>query len=218
MNRIVKTILAAFAATWAGYTTAGPITDTVLVRNTEWAQTDLFAGLSWNDINAVCPAGLCGNGTLNGFDMAGWTWADTDAMNNLFNHYIGFATLGPGPDTHSSEIVMFSDLFFADGWRADSNQLGRITYGYNADSPQYWSEMFAFRNASGVCNGTGICRPEFDRASTEADFDFSLFFPGTPSPGAWFVRPATEVPGPATLPLLGLALAVLGYRRKSGVK
>ena len=55
--------------------TAVPITDTVIVGDKEWAQVVLFTSLSWNDMNAVCPAGVCGVGTLNGFDMDGWTWA-----------------------------------------------------------------------------------------------------------------------------------------------
>lgn len=64
---------------------AVPITDTVIVGDKEWAQVNLFAELSWNDINAVCPAGVCGTGTLNGYDMSGWAWASVFDVGALFN-------------------------------------------------------------------------------------------------------------------------------------
>jgi hypothetical protein len=62
-----------------------PITDTITVDGREWAQVDLFANLTWNDINAVCAAdtGVC-SGELNGFDMNGWTWASVDDVEQTF--------------------------------------------------------------------------------------------------------------------------------------
>ena len=54
-----------------------PIIDTVIVNKKEWAQVDLFRGLSWNEINNVCSGGVCdATGVLNGFDVSGWKWAD----------------------------------------------------------------------------------------------------------------------------------------------
>ena len=61
---------------------------TVTVDGREWAQVEQFTNLSWNDINAICPEGACA-GTLNGYDMAGWTWASVGDVSALFNHYIG---------------------------------------------------------------------------------------------------------------------------------
>ena len=53
-----------------------PITDTVIRGGKEWAQVDLFPGLSWNQINTVCPGGHCAaGGELLHYDMTGWTWA-----------------------------------------------------------------------------------------------------------------------------------------------
>jgi hypothetical protein len=89
--------------------------DTVIVDGKEWAQTDLFRGLTWTEINAVCPAGVCvQRGTLNGIDMTGWTWATTDDVNALFNFYIGSEQLGPGPDSFSD---MDEDVTMLTGWR-----------------------------------------------------------------------------------------------------
>jgi hypothetical protein len=87
----------------------------VTVDDKEWAQVDLFTNLSWNDINAVCPAGVC-SGILNGYNMTGWTWASIDDITALFNHYFGSDELGPAPDATSDCAGALP--FFTDGWRA----------------------------------------------------------------------------------------------------
>jgi hypothetical protein len=92
------------------------IVDTVFAGGREWAQVDLFTDLSWEEIKAVCPAGLC-NGKLNGFDMTGWTWASVEDMNALFNDYIGDNVLGPGPSQHFQSSSAWEPAFFEDGWR-----------------------------------------------------------------------------------------------------
>ncbi|MEZ5572919.1 MAG: hypothetical protein R3E64_12980 [Halioglobus sp.] len=215
MSKVIKRILMVMAFAWAGCAAAGSITDTVTVDGTEWAQVDLFVGLNWSDINVVCPAGVCGSGTLNGFEMEGWTWASIDDMNELFNYYIGFVALGPGPDVYTDAVDAFAPAFFADGWRLTSVVLSasKVTEGYNAGSTQNLASMTAFRDAQGICNFV-ICGglTDFDSAVTGKD-EGILFGDG---PGAWFVRRSTEVPSPAMLPLFVLALAVLGFSRRKG--
>ena len=46
--------------------------DIVVVDGRYWTQPDLFTGLTWAEINTVCRGGVCGTGSLNGHDMAGW--------------------------------------------------------------------------------------------------------------------------------------------------
>jgi hypothetical protein len=91
--------------------------DTVTVAGKEWAQVDLFTNLSWNQINAVCPEGVC-TGILNGYDMTGLTWASIDDINALFNYYIGSDILGPGPDIYHEFDSEWAPAFFGDGWRS----------------------------------------------------------------------------------------------------
>lgn len=96
-----------------------PGKDTVLADGKEWAQVDLFTGLSWIDISAVCSVdnGVC-SGVLNGYNMTGWTWASLDNVNALFNFYIGAEVLGPGPDDyHDSADSKWATAFF-NQWRA----------------------------------------------------------------------------------------------------
>jgi hypothetical protein len=90
MSKLIRSIWVLAFAGWAGSVSAGPITgaDIVTVDGTDWAQVDLFTDLSWNDINTVCPGGVCGAGTLNGYDMSGWEWASVSDLNSLFNGYL----------------------------------------------------------------------------------------------------------------------------------
>ena len=127
------------------------ITDTITAAGKVWAQVALFTELSWDDINAVCPgiyisrdedgnhtteqngSGVC-QGTLNGYDMSGWTWADSAEISALFNHYgvvppfspeafDDYGRLIPGTGNRSvwdehygPEIYDVADTFFHAGW------------------------------------------------------------------------------------------------------
>jgi hypothetical protein len=96
-----------------------PSEEVITADGKEWAQVDLFTGLSWEDINAVCSAdtGVC-SGVLNGYDVTGWTWASVDEVNALFNFYIGSAVLGRGPDLLIGQWdSIWAPTIFDNGWR-----------------------------------------------------------------------------------------------------
>lgn len=101
-----------------GCTLGIPITDTVMINGREWAQVDLFGGLSWNDMNAVCPDGTC-SGVLNEYNMTGWTWASLADVSVLFNYFIGSDVLNPAVSSnfYSEENSPWSSLIFLDGMR-----------------------------------------------------------------------------------------------------
>lgn len=76
-NKILKALaLVASLSFAAAPVSATLITDTVTVGDYEWAQVDLFAGIMWNEVNTVCPSGVCGVGTLNNYEIDGWLWAN----------------------------------------------------------------------------------------------------------------------------------------------
>lgn len=80
----------------------GILIDNVVIGDRQWAQVKLFDGLTWEEVNAVCPDGNCISGeTLNGWDMTGWKWASVDEVKLLFNTLIGSLVLYPGVDTYS---------------------------------------------------------------------------------------------------------------------
>ncbi|MCB1845084.1 MAG: hypothetical protein KDI09_19115 [Halioglobus sp.] len=95
---------------------ATPIVDTVTIDGREWAQPDLFTGVTWDRINAVCSGGVCGSGLVNGWDMQGWVWASYSDMTTLFNPYVerdggtGDELLSAMPDSY---VFTFDDNVFA---------------------------------------------------------------------------------------------------------
>ena len=103
-----------------GCEAVAPLTlSTVIVDDKEWAQVDQFVDLSWNDINTVCPAGVC-SGQLNGHDMEGWHWAGIEELNELFNEYLaadgvqGADLLGPGSDVYFEADSTWAPAFLSD--------------------------------------------------------------------------------------------------------
>jgi hypothetical protein len=114
-----------------------PVTDTVTVDGREWAQPDLFVDLSWNQIEVQCPSGICSSSAvLNGYSMSGWTLASVDDVNALFNHYIGYDALGPGPDfVYASSWDGWGKLMFDDGFRStlQEGSDGRVIEGLTAN-------------------------------------------------------------------------------------
>lgn len=186
---------------------AGVITNTVTVDGIEWAQVADYSGLSWNDIDSVCPAGICA-GTLNGFNMIGWIWADVDAVNGLFNDYIAAAVATPtgyplvGPSTAVEITSVWAPEFLTDFryiWEDTGN---RGLNGWMAESsvsivPSGRYARMADRTPGGV-----------DLMGTDKTADAT----SESNLGAFFYRatPQSDVPVIGTVFLLGLGL--LGLR------
>lgn len=116
---------------------ATPITDIVAVGDRQWAQPDFFRALSWNQIQAECPGGVCGSGAeLNGWDVSGWILASVDDVNDLFNVYIGDSVMGPGPDSaYAPGWNAWGSLLFNDGFRLTVREsiYSRAIEGLTAD-------------------------------------------------------------------------------------
>jgi hypothetical protein len=156
-----------------------PYQDIITVNGNEWLQPALFNNLSWNDINAVCPEGVCA-GMLSGYDMTGWTWASVDDVNALFNHYIGSDVLGPGPDDYEAEGP-WAAAFFADGWFPNGNSddgVTKTTDGWVRDKSEEES----------ACSATlrdVLHAPVPDNANTDCEGDV---LHGSMYIGGWFYR------------------------------
>jgi len=216
MSKLIGSFLILAFAGWAGSVSAGPITgaDVVTVNGTGWAQVDLFTNLSWNDINAVCPNGVCGAGTLNSHDMEGWLWASVDGVNALFNTYLsaggvsGSQLLGPGADFYLMTDSTWAPAFFADGWRstqqstASIQTLGLVSGEYSPTVGRYPGLIDTQPGYDDIANTSYVIGNAFKDASF----------------GGWFYwageQPPSGVPATATHWLLGLGLAVLGMGRR----
>ena len=95
-----------------------PYKDVITVDGKQWLQAELFKNLTWDEINAVCPAGECtDNGSLNGYDMTGWTWASVDDVKTLFNVYIGDSSLDSDTRFYPDNTGQALQRFYGDGWQ-----------------------------------------------------------------------------------------------------
>lgn len=189
----VLTVLA--FAVWVGTANAEPITaaDIVSVDGKDWAQVDLFTFLSWNDINAVCPSGVCvDGGMLNGHTMTGWTWASVDDVNAMFNVYLSAAgvtgsdLLGPGPDDYRVQ----GGAVWADALEAQ----WRLTFNYDSGPGccETWTSGYTSTIAGANVNVASIM--EFFviqlHLVTTKDIAPPTDYLAAPVTGAWFYRSA----------------------------
>ena len=189
---LVTTLLGIALASGAAQAT--PITDTVVVGDREWAQVELFAELSWLDINQVCVGGVCNAGTLNGWDVSGWHWATVDEVGGLFSALTPHpGSFGAVSEQQSAWAPAFFDLvgfnpIIVDGDRRSIVGLTRTLRG--TDQAAY---------LGGVIDRFGSGN---DTVST-----FTWTEQGTRDPrwGAWLFR-TIAVPEPTTF-----AMAMFGW-------
>jgi hypothetical protein len=166
-----------------------PAGDIVSANGKEWLQPDLFGGLTWDEINAVCPEGKCA-GVLKGFDITGWTWASVDDVNALFNYYIGKRKLGPGGSRYEEADSVWAPAFFNTGWRAnlDFDEEYHRVYGWTR-TISVIDKWGTYAYDPGIADCLSTCPtsgypPGTDTARTIHDgltLDYSLG-------GAWFYR------------------------------
>lgn len=161
------------------------ITDVTYVGSTQWAQPDLFVNLTWTEINAVCPAGVCADGaTLNGYDMTGWRWANADEVNAVFNFYLGTNAIGPGPDYLFVKDAPWATAIFDAGWRV----VYTTTTPYSQEAIRGW--LSNGLNGSGYAI-MGMWNNNLDPGFTDVIDTRSIMYPGAKltTLGAWFYKP-----------------------------
>jgi len=168
-----------------------PASETVLVEGRVWAQPDLFAGLSWEQIVAECPDGICGSGSsLNGLNMEGWVLASAGDVNVLFNSYIGGCALSAyGPDqTGTWSPDSWGNLMFDDGFRAtDENSTARHVMGLT--SSKFGSDNVYAGAMRDVISTTASYGDSASTMDTVSKSDASIYR------GAWFYRAPVAVIG-----------------------
>jgi len=174
-----------------------------VIRNgLEYLQPADFTNLSWNDVNAVCPGGVC-DGMLNGVDVTGYTWANTDEYLSLTSSY-GV----PLPDTKEMNST------WAPRFLADFNP----TYTF---PPTLEGFALIVRGPPGCYLGVILCFHVLGINDDTGDFHLV----GGISPnnrdtgsGHLFFRTAPPLPIPGlsftglVLLALGLCLIMVGYR------
>jgi hypothetical protein len=207
-NKILKTLAFVVSLSFiATPVSATLITDTVFIGDREWAQVDLFTNLSWNDMDRVCPRGVCGSGTLNGFDMAGWTWASAATVGDLlFKPFSAHAGGISSTDWVSGEAV--KKFVAATGMRAPlvSNVQGdrRVVDGITRDRVDGKYGRATMMEFHGRRGPYWYARTT---VSSEITQDFRNVRTGV------FIHRSVEVPEPSTLAIFALGMIGLASRR-----
>jgi len=158
--------------------------DIISVNDKEWLQPSLFRGLSWNEINEVCPAGIC-SGVLNGYDMNGWTWASVDDIYALFNYYIGTDLLGPAQDSYREFDFEWAPAFFSDGW-VDTDMDDR----FEIRALEGWLRNLYDDNSASIVFFIHVPGPGVDISykNDRIEFGYDEVVRKIPDRGAWFYR------------------------------
>ncbi|MCB1697718.1 MAG: hypothetical protein KDI34_15935 [Halioglobus sp.] len=179
-----------------------PAGDIIPVNGKEWLQPDLFIGLTWEEIDAVCPNGVC-NGVLAGRDVTGWTWASIEDVAALFNYYIGrpvFVGDVDGFPGFEEADSAWAPAFFNTGWRPISDGPGPVEGVHGMTR----SIAYTDQNDATVIYAAGITNLPTGFVGEGGIGDYvlarSLGYTTTlfPSPtGAWFFRERNKDGRPA---------------------
>ena len=159
------------------------ITNTVTHGGMEWAQVNLFSGLSRDQIDSVCSGGPCvEGGVLNGLDMTGWRWATREEVGDLF------ALFTPHPGGIDEYSQYFGSPISQGGFYETA-----LLYLSAIDSPIVAGEAVcgyaSGSGSAGIANYNFVYREGWHIVSTTGGCPgFGFTFSVGDGPGGWFYR------------------------------
>ena len=147
----------------------------------QWAQPGNLSGVTYNEIAAACPGGVC-SGMLGGYNLDGWTWATGLLVRNLFNAYSPTACVGFPCLTTDVTPVPYVANMIADGFDLTQSLNGfELIDGYTSEpEPTSYAGVIRLQNAD--CSVVGcvaqVAWSNVDSSSPQAG----------PPEGVWLYR------------------------------
>ena len=176
-NKLFKIFACFLTLTFVATPTSATLitdSDTVIVGDKEWAQVDLFYGLSWLEINDVCPFGNCGSGILNGYDMNGWTWATASQVGDLLFAIISGHPGGLANYSSGLRVIDISDIDNEN--MTASKYFDTFPSNNNANYDGSWNVYPFFESQNIVISGTnGFTLVKESSLLETSDFDSGNF-------------------------------------------
>ncbi|MDX2427742.1 MAG: hypothetical protein QNK22_03550 [Xanthomonadales bacterium] len=177
----------------------------VIKDGNEWLQPADFVDISWQQIDAICPATsdrVC-TGSLGGIDITGFIFASIEEVNMLM------ATYGvPQPDLCGGSAARVEDSAWAPAAFADFSPTEEF------DGNRYLEANVSDAN---ICDAIIDPFCDFEQngfIGIQSDVDFGDSYcagPGSIPIGAWLYRPYSPAPvAITTLSNYGLLLAIFG--------
>lgn len=206
MSKLIGRLLAVLALGWVGSSSAGPI---VTVDGRDWLQPTAVS-FDYDTISQACSTstGSC-SGFLGATDLSGYTWANVDDVNDLFNYYLRGSFLGPGPDSltiYSSPGPNFAWAAFFRDFSPEFMSHGFTSLRGNVRVFSVTADVWMNSGTTGGINYNQSMRTNASRLP-----------PPNAVSGGWFFKdlaPPIDAPIPATTLLTGLGLVALGYTRR----
>jgi hypothetical protein len=200
----------------SAHVSAQSTSPTVLIGDVEWRQLTDTTPLSWDEVATVCPpgGGEC-NGSVNGIEFNGWSWATAFQVSALFNYFrptfpilddqetdIWQLRFRDAFDLPDDALDRFFDLFDVNGWQGVNGDLPYVG-GWVAEPPtaQSFGGLLGLMPMVGVFDyDNPCCTSPFGEFSTvmltSANWNGIPRFPSSPTllRGAWLYRIIESAP------------------------
>lgn len=186
------------------HTATASLLPAVNVNDTRWLQPLDFVNTSWNEVAAVCSFadGTC-NGSLNGHDLTGWVWADTDDIRGLLDFYEFPSRRAYGRFFSSRYGTPFEPTSSSGGFDEASVSLSAFHRDRNEDG-KIGSSYIDWRYSY-----------EYDLSYVSINYGSSDLDYASPNRGVYFFEApdvAVSTPGTVFMILSGLLILVLRFK------
>jgi len=179
-----------------------------------WLQLSDTNNVSFNEVDGLCPAGLCVGTLSNGTNIAGYTFASNQDVQDLFGAYAGVsAPAAPSPFSDPVGFATYSTTYLlGSGWNTDFNAgFGTLSAiaGFSINSAENLNLLNNLALAPLVLAVGGT--PSFFKSTNIA----TILAGSSVNAGAYLYK-VSAVPVPAALLMFAPALlGFLGLRRKA---